>query len=208
MSVVSLACQAFLTTLQSLLSSYPIYDRVLYDPDLTYDKTLRRYIVSEDIDFKDTQVNKNWVGVLWNREMVTPSEAGRRHVIRGEQVAGQSVKYAGKFAKLKMEFLFISSDMDTLEQIEEFLFVKAFPDETNMTLFSVSFKVGIQSFELSGFQSLDIEQYGSLSALSGSAGLHFPVVLQEVEASAIILYPLLTIYPQMIHDNYETDCYS
>lgn len=185
MAIIIEVCDAYLTHFKDvILAGFPTLPDMRFNTDLSFDRTLRRYIVPKDVQFEVDEGTSNWIGILWNRDIIQPNETqGRRFggvgAVKGEIILpeGKAFIYTTRFAQLAIPMVLYSPSMSTLEGVEELLFAETILLSFKFQIYGMDFNAQLLNIELGGYQFESTGEMGSITGLTMTANLSFPISL-------------------------------
>jgi hypothetical protein len=201
--VTSKAIAKYLETMTTMMTSWgfpPIVAK--YDDDLGFSTSFRKELVKRDACFKEANRSKNWIGYMWNRQMITPSEIHPRLHSTSKKFIPEAMAnlYEFKVVDCTIALSFFSSSLSYLESFEERLVVEDFDScvypfalTTEEIGLELTLDLNVRGFEITGMTKESSEEYGSLSILETSAVINYPVPIL-LNRVPLILEPRLSIY--------------
>lgn len=201
--IIGKALQYLFTNLISDITAdgFPIISEVLYSPQLHFNPELRKYIIANDIQFKNTTGLENWIGLIWNREIIKPSQdIPKRLTAHTENIVAKTGKtYNARMAETQVSLAFVGSSLAMLETLEENLLARNNRISYEVTTDLADITVSIREFELASITKEDTTTYGSLATLVCNCVLTFPVIRYDVNAN----HKLITEINFNIYNNFE-----
>ena len=201
--IIGKAIGFFLQNMVTKISAdgFPIVSEILYSPQLHFNPELRKYIIDQDVSFKDTTGLENWIGLIWNREAIKPSQdIPKRLTLYTENIVAKTGKtYRARIAEAQVSMAFVGTSLAMLETLEEDLLASNTQISFEVTTDLVDIVTSVREFELTSITKEETTTYGSLATLGCNAVLTFPVIQYDQNADV----KLITEINFNIYNNFE-----
>jgi len=193
--IISSVLNTYLQSVHTEISGqgFPIFSEIIYEPTLAWDAEARVVTVRSDVDLKVQTGDPNWLVMLWNREVLIPSEVQGRKFIPVRHSDGKTFK--ARYGDLQVSIAFVSSSIYMLEGLEEFLLVRDPRSSFQVTVPEIGEIVSIvKEWTPTSISKEDLDNYGSLVILTCNVVLGFPVAIPDPGTASLIYYPRYKIY--------------
>lgn len=196
-NVTTRVIEGFHSMIKGIIGDFVHISKIIHDPDMGFTPILRAEVVDSDFAVqKDGR--SDWVAVIWSRDMLRPCAEQGRQFQGVKTMVGkvpEAILHRVRYVDLTINNIFATPTMDTTEFLEE-TFLCYFPSgpfEFHIDRApDVKLIASVKSFEVTGVSRLSYDNYGSLSILSTTAVIAYPLVLEKGREKLIMVTSLQT----------------
>lgn len=193
--IISHVLSAFLSLVHSGIKNqgFPIFDEIVYAPDLIWDEEPRKVCVSNDFQLKIETDQNNWLIMIWNREALKVSDTQARKFVPIRNSDGKTLH--ARYGDLNVSLAFICTSIYMLEGVEEYLLTNDYRINYFVNVPNLGdIGVAVKDWNVGSLVKDDLTNYGSVVTLTITATIGFPVAVPDPGTVSLIYYPCLDIY--------------
>lgn len=183
------------------LAGFPIENIFVFDESMDFSERAVQYITRKGPYQKlEGTPPDAWVIIIWNRGSLTTSDLNRAMMVTvAREDDPDRLEGEAKFrmAKLTVDMKFITNSIELAETMEEYLHVlsgEPISFEFSLPRFG-TFRASADGETSTEFEKQEISEYGSLTSVSLSTTLNYPIILPvNVVPDILTINPTTTAF--------------
>ena len=183
-NITAKVIKGFHEMLRGTVKDFVTITKIVHDPDMGFSPILKSEMVTNDFIAQNAG-RPDWLAIVWNRDMLRPcAEQGRQFQGVKSMVnkAPEAILYRVRYVDLTINNMFVAPTMDVIEYLEE-TFLCFFPsgpfDFSIERTPNLNILASVKTFDTTGVSRLGYENYGSVSILSTTANIVYPLILEH-----------------------------